>query len=283
MIFQIATFRIKIQSSRSSGFAFPTSFLEKFSKYLIDKSRRIDFLITVVPYDEKIPASCEFVRRQGHWYHEGKGTITIKSRTAVARVNAGTTEMTLGFKYRQSLVKNNATLLAFVRLALSLLTIRKGGLPIHSSALSLGKCGIAFSGPSGAGKSTIAKMLDSPWQLLNDDFNIVLPEAKNAYGIYSTPFTQPKTLSRCVNRKVNLRVIFFIEQSSRNAVENLLFKKNYVLLLGQTHIFPLTEYFGKKILDNAERICRIVECKRLHFSYDGTFRPFIEHFVKGLV
>ena len=38
-------------------------------------------------------------------------------------------------------------------------------------------------------------------------------------------------------------------------------------------MFPLSDFFGKKILDNAERLCGSVECKRLHFKNDETIRP----------
>ena len=188
--------------------------------------------------------------------------------------------MTLGFRKNCSEKKKIVVLMSFVRLAVSLCAVLKGGLPFHSSAIAFGDAGIAFSGPSGAGKSTIAKLLVSPGQLLNDDFNIILPHRKNACKIYSTPFTQPETLKKCVNRGAKLRTIFFIEKSPTNKIENLSFKNKYILTLGQTFMFPLSDFFGKKILDNAERVCESVECKRLHFKNDEAIRPFIYHYAE---
>jgi Cdc6-like AAA superfamily ATPase len=232
-------------------------------------------------------------------YYEKKGLCIIKSRSATACVNTVTKKITLGFKTSalktsgskgRSIGKRNTTILmAFVRLAISLCTVLKGGLPFHSSAMVFGDQGIVFSGPSGAGKSTIAKLLVSQASsskaipLLNDDFNIILPRGKNSYGIYSTPFTQTETLKKCVRRDAELHTIFFIEKGMTNIIENLSFKNKYILVLGQTFIFPTSDFFARKILDNAEKICSTVECRRLFFRNDRSFVPFIDRYAKGLL
>jgi GTPase SAR1 family protein len=160
--------------------------------------------------------------------------------------------------------------------------VLKGGLPFHSSAIAFGDRGIAFSGPSGAGKSTLANMLVSPAQLLNDDYNIILPLSKKTFGIYSTPFTTKETPPKCVKRGVHLRTIFFIEKSPVNKIEDLPFNKKYLRVLGQTFILSLSDFFGKKILDNAGHLCECVECKRLCFNNDGSIRPFMYRYAGGL-
>jgi hypothetical protein len=191
-------------------------------------------------------------------------------------------EMTVGFKGKHNEFNKNIMLMAFVRLAVSLCAVLEGGLPFHSSAIAFGECGIAFSGPSGAGKSTISKLLASQGQLLNDDFNIILPHGKNVYKIYSTPFAKQEMLINCVNRGAKLHTIFFIEKGLTNAIEDLSFKKKFILLLKQTFIFSLSGFFGNKILDNAEKICKKVECKQLHFTKDGSIRPFLCRYMKDL-
>ena len=306
MIFDIATFKIKIRCRRSALFHFPESFYKDFKNYRIIDHHRIDFSIAIVPYDDIPLSSKKLVRRQSHFYYEKKGLFIIKSRSATACVNAAAGKMTLGFKApgpqrtsKTGAGKNNAVLMAFVRLAVSLCAVQKGGLPFHCSAIAFGDRGTAFSGPSGAGKSTIAKLLISSEsssktassskaasssqtaQLLNDDFNIILPRGKNSYRIYSTPFTQPETLKKCVKGGAELRTIFFIEKGMTNIIENLSFKNRYILVLGQTFIFPLSDFIGRKILDNAERLCRNVECRRLRFKNDGSFRMFLDRYAKG--
>jgi hypothetical protein len=284
MIFDIATFRIKIRRFKSNSFNFPESFYRDFNEYRVANAgnARIDFTITVVPHERISLSSRKLVRRQGHAYHEENGVCFIKSRSATACVNTFTQKMTLGFRSTNNDRKNNTILMGFVRLSVSLCAVLKGGLPFHSSALAFGNRGIAFSGPSGAGKTTIAKQLGSPWQLLNDDFNIILPQRKKGYGIHSTPFTQRETLKRCVKRSVELRSIFFIEKHETNTIQSLSFKERYILLLGQTYIFPMTDYVGRKILDNAEKICTQVECGRLLFNNNGSVRPFMRDYAGGL-
>jgi hypothetical protein len=315
MIFDIATFKIKVQCRRSVSFHLPESFFRKFNAYRSFQTGRVhaDFTITIVPYDFFPLLSKKLVRRQSHLYYEKKRLFVIKSRSATACVNAAAGKMTLGFKtpgsQRKSKTgagKNNAILMGFVRLAVSLCAVQKGGLPFHCSAIAFGDRGIAFSGPSGAGKSTIAKLLVSPEssskaasssemaksskaatslqtaQLLNDDFNIILPSGKKSYRIFSTPFTQPETLKKCVKGGAELRTVFFIEKSTANIIENLSFKNKYILVLGQTFIFPLSDSIGRKILDNAERLCGNVECLRLRFKNDGSFRKFMDRYAKGV-
>jgi hypothetical protein len=295
MIFDIATFKIKVRSQKSALFNFPESFYKDFNDYRYGKRCRGDFIITVVPYNFFRESPKKLVRRQSHLYHERKGICIIKSRRAIACVNAHKNKILLGFKGKGNEKKNNMVLMAFVRLAASLCAIQKGGLPFHCSAITFGKSGIAFSGPSGAGKSTIAKLLTSTEStaksalsprailLLNDDFNIILPGRENSYRIYSTPFTQTETMKMCVKRGADLRAIFFIEKYAKNTTETLAFKNRYILMLGQTFIFPLSDFFGRKILDNAEKICTYVECRRLRFKNDGSLRTFMEHYAKGLV
>jgi hypothetical protein len=290
MIFDIATFKIRVQRHRSASMNFPESFYEDFKDFRVDDRRRVraDFTITVAPFDSFSLPSIKLVRRQNYSYFENKQHFIMKSRSTFACINTVKKEMTLGFRSKRNEEKNNLVLMGFVRLAVSVLAILKGGLPFHSSAIAFGDRGIAFSGPSGAGKSTIATLLNSPAmssemsQLLNDDFNVILPHGKKGYRIYSTPFTHSKMLKRCVNRGADLRTIFFVEKSLANTIENLSFKNKYISTLGQTFIFPLSDFFGRKILDNAEHLCRTVDCRRLHFKNDGSIRSFLYRYAGGL-
>jgi hypothetical protein len=284
MIFAFATFSIKIRCRKSSGLIFSPRFIQNINQYLIKKSRTCDFLIDIVPY-KKVPDPFEkkAVGRLQHLYLEKKGIFFLKSFSALAMVDTNKQKITLGFKYAVTRSNKRSIFMAFVRLAASLLAVQKGGLPVHSSALCCKGKGYMFSGPSGAGKSTIARnLLLPPWQLFSDDLNIVLPGPRKTFRVYSTPFAQLNTLPNCVNGSANLQSIFFLEKSSRNRMENLAFKKKYVLLLGQTYILPLSNNFGTMILDNAEKICSHVECKRLFCVNNGSIRLYLNHYIRGL-
>ncbi len=285
MIFDIASFKIKVLGKPRKIFDFPESFYKKFHQYLCSNSRSpcIDFTLVVIPFESFSLPSKSLEKRQQHLYNENKEKFIIKSPGAIASVNMASKTISLGFKGKVTNRRKNLILMGFVRLAVSICAVLKGGLPFHSSVIAFNKYGIAFSGPSGAGKTTIAKLLAAPGQLLNDEFNVILPLGKNGYRIHSTPFTQFKTLKSCNKKNLILHTIFFLEKSMANSIENLAFKNKYISLLGQTYIFPLSDFFGKKILDNAEKICGNVSCKRLHFKNDETVRSFIYDFAKDLL
>jgi hypothetical protein len=282
MIFDIATFKIKILH-RPTLLNFSESFYRNYKSFLSKNQEHVDFIITIVPFDSFSLSLKKFIRRQGYFYYEKKGLFILKNRGTIAWINTTTKKMNLGFKDTIQEGKKNTILLAFIRLAVSLCTVLEGGLPFHCSAIAFGDRGVAFSGPSRAGKSTIAELLATQGQLLNDDFNVILPHGKNAFKIYSTPFAHLEMLKKCVNRGADLRTIFFIEKSTANEIETLSFKNKYIFALAHSFIFPLSDFFGNKILDNAERLCKSVECKRLYFNNSGAIRPFMYHYTKGIV
>ena len=283
MIFDIATFKIKVQCRQSALLYFPDSVLKSYNRFILKHNTQSDFIITILPYNSFSLTSIKFTRREDYYYYRENGVIFIKSRVAIASINVITKTMSLGYKSSTQENKKISVLMAFVRLAASVCAVEKGGLPFHSSAIAFGDCGIAFSGPSSAGKSTIANLLISPGELLNDDFNIILPHLKNRYRIYATPFAHEKTLKKCVNRSANLQLIFFIEKNSSNKIEELLIKKKHLLMLGQTLFLPLSDFYWNKIFENTERLCKSVDCKLLYFQNNKTIRPLIYRYAKGLL
>jgi hypothetical protein len=76
----------------------------------------------------------------------------------------------------------------FLRFALGVLLLERGGLLLHASAAERAGRGYAFLGPSGAGKSTIAKLARaSGARVLGDEVVAVAP-AGNGARIFATPF-----------------------------------------------------------------------------------------------
>jgi hypothetical protein len=280
MIFNIATFKIKIQCRQPALFKFSESFYMNYNGYRSNQTRQTDFTIIIAPHRYISLPFIKCTPYQGNYYYKYNKDIIIESGDTIACVSTMAKKMTVGFKGKSNEFHKNMMLMAFVRLAVSLCAVLKGGLPFHSSAIAFHNYGIAFTGPSGAGKSTIAKLLASQGQLLNDDFNIILPHGKNIYRIYSTPFAKQEMLKNCVNYGTKLHTIFFIEKGMINTIEDLSFKKKFILLLKQTFIFSLSDFFGNKILDNAEKICKKVECKQLHFTRDGSIRPYLCGYMK---
>ena len=154
-----------------------------------------------------------------------------------------------------------------VKLLLSLICIQKGGLPCHSSALYKNDTAIAFVGNSGSGKSTIAHMLSTSWNLIDDDFNIFLPY-KNAFYIHTTPFYIFKGIGEIPNKSppLQLKRIFILKKSIITKMTPVSSQDKYIILMGNIFSFPFSDKFAQIILENCQRVCDMVPISNLFFS-----------------
>lgn len=165
-------------------------------------------------------------------------------------------------------------LLKVIKIAISVIIIRNGGIPFHSSAISDKQKAFAFSGISNSGKTTICNLLsDNKWKILNDEFNIVMPK-KNGYNIFSTPFTTEKKLDSCNNISAPLENIFFLNKAKGNYLNKRNLKKNYFQLLENIYTIPSTKQNADKILENAHNICDFFSPEILYFKNDYTINIF---------
>ena len=141
-----------------------------------------------------------------------------------------------------------------LRLLISFLTVKAGGLPLHSSAVFRNSMALVFFGHSGSGKTTIARiMANSNWHLLNDEYNIVMVE-NGLLRVYSTPFTRraPELINEPGGISVNN--LFQLGRGTF-AIKAIPLEKQITFLLQSVYLFPEFGSNGKRLLDNVITVC----------------------------
>jgi hypothetical protein len=156
-----------------------------------------------------------------------------------------------------------------LKLLVTLLVIKAGGVPCHSSGVTNGKESLLFSGQPGAGKTTIALLLRDRWSIYNDELNIIMPR-QNSYYTFSTPFTSPQKFSLCSYGSSPLKKIFFIKQDVRNYTKSISTKEKYFRLLTSAYTVPTSAFFGDLLMENCEKIVAAVPMAMLHFINNST-------------
>jgi hypothetical protein len=167
----------------------------------------------------------------------------------------------------------------FLKIAISFLAIEKKGLPLHSSCVERQGKALAFMGPSEAGKSTIAGLLGPSWRLLNDEFNVLLPE-DGSYRIFPTPFSAPRNYNRCSTGSALAHRLFSLEKSDHNRVSDMPFREQFIALASCVYAIPLTNSMCDQMLANVGDICKRLRVQKLSFAKDESIREDIGIFIK---
>lgn len=106
----------------------------------------------------------------------------------------------------------------FLRVVLSALAFRSGGLMLHAAGIVRNGRAYLFFGRSGSGKTTVAR--NSPDdQVLNDDLVILRPE-EGSWQVFGTPFTNP-TQAKPSAGSAPAAALFRLIQSPRVYLEPL--------------------------------------------------------------
>jgi hypothetical protein len=167
----------------------------------------------------------------------------------------------------------------YLKILFSFLLIRKGGLPVHSSALVRKNKGLVFYGPSGAGKSTIAELLKPSWKLLNDDVNFIAPR-NGHFRVYSTPFVPPEKYGNVSKGSAVLGGVFLLRKHSHNGVSPLAFSRQILSLSSSMFSLPATDKFCRKMLGNIENLCRHVPVRELSFRNGPSIAEDIQNLME---
>ena len=118
---------------------------------------------------------------------------------------------------------------------------------LHSSALSLDNCGVAFSAPSGTGKSTHASLWKknfAPCIAINDDTPIIFDNG-SGFNIYGSPWSGKTEINANVHSP--LKAIVCLSQDSENHIEQISPRISFPLLLKELKTTPLNEREDNKI------------------------------------
>ena len=165
-------------------------------------------------------------------------------------------------------------LLSHIRLLISLVTVERGGVPLHCSSLRKDDCCVAFTGPSGSGKTTVSRLLMPSWELLNDEFNIVLLRS-DGWWVMSTPFTKHETLLTCTTGSCRLQKLFAVEHGSGIQTCTMSLGQAFQVVSSGAYVVPYSHAFCKKLFDNVAALCHDVDVMRLRFNRDCTVDDLI--------
>ena len=151
-----------------------------------------------------------------------------------------------------------------LRMLVSFGAILKGGVPLHCSALIQDDTTAIFMGPEESGKSTIAGLLQPRWALLNDEYNIALPES-GSYILHPTPF-RCRESEKMPPQKHGGLVLFAIAKAPANAIVALRKPQAFHALLKSTYSFPATDALAQKLFDNIGKLCTQIPVYQLSFK-----------------
>lgn len=203
-------------------------------------------------------------------YQESESSITAVYRFSTFRIHINEKRMEL-YPFNKRYF-DELHLISDLKFLLSIIILEKGGLLLHSSSVYRNDCALLFTGKSGAGKSTIAQLLTPEWGVLNDEFNIVVPE-NGMVSVYPTPFGITINTQKTASQ---LRYIFLLKKSITNRVESLSDSSVMLCILRNVCTFPINDCFGHKLFENADLVRRKVSVKKLVFSKSKTVLDFIE-------
>jgi hypothetical protein len=163
------------------------------------------------------------------------------------------------------------TLEAALRVCMSLVLPRVGGVFLHSSGVYFGSESVFFSGPSGAGKSTIAALLATNAAFqgpLGDDLNIARPSetVPRTWIAHTTPFAGE--LGVVPRGRARLDAIHFLRQAGRNRASRLDRSRALPRVLRNMLAYVSEREAADRALEVASRVVRDVPCYDLEFERD---------------
>lgn len=169
--------------------------------------------------------------------------------------------------------------------------LKTGALPTHSGLAEYKGKGVLFAASGGTGKSTTCRRLPSPWKVLSDDENLIMPEGNNKYRVHPFPTWGDYLWNRSKNKwdihqSVPLSTIFFLERSDNDEVERLSRDKSSLFMTGTAYqvLAKAIKSMDKdnqaaimgKIFNNAFDISKSIPIYKLKISLTGRFWEKVE-------
>ena len=158
--------------------------------------------------------------------------------------------------------------------------IRRGGLQIHSAAISYNSESILFSAPSGTGKTTQARLWMKHFgaSMIQGDRPAMLVQNTEAFAC-GTPWVGSDPMFE--NTCQPVRAIVFIEQASANEVKRLS-SKEAICLLAPRCFLP---YFSKEMMQESmnviENLIKIVPCFLLKCTPEKESAELLHSFLEN--
>jgi hypothetical protein len=158
----------------------------------------------------------------------------------------------------------------FLRVVLSALAFRSGGLLLHAAGVVRGRRAFLFFGRSGSGKTTVAR--NSPDDLvLNDDLVLLRPE-NGHWMAYGTPFTNPSQTTPAAG-SAPVAALLRLVQSPRVVLQPLTGARALAELLA---CVPVLNASPAPPLERCRMLLLSIPAYDLHLRPDSSFWEVIE-------
>jgi hypothetical protein len=144
----------------------------------------------------------------------------------------------------------------------------RDGAILHACAVELNGNGFLLPGRSGAGKTTISRFLAARGHTLLSDDRVVARKINNEFYAFGTPWAGDAGIAE--NRKLPLKGIFFLRQSSGNRIEEI------TPTAAAERLMPIASvpWFDERTVSGILSFC---EDLILHVpAYELSFRPDTE-------
>lgn len=218
---------------------------------------------------------CMVIKKNG----SGRGSLPNVVEATLDRGHIKRSDFECRWDHGRGAITLRASVYSFdacLRVLLSALLPRQGGLLLHASAVVAAKGrGYVFAGRSGSGKTTIARLLDRA-SVLNDELCIVRRVKKQGVIVNGTPFWGEMRTGPAYPEPFRLAALYFLKKAPFTARERLGGSETIRRLLGCICSFS-------RKTDEIERILGVVEGVVGHVpAYDLRFRR-LRNEVAGVV
>jgi hypothetical protein len=155
----------------------------------------------------------------------------------------------------------------------------RDGAILHACAVELDGKGFLLPGRSGAGKTTISRIFSARGHKLLSDDRVVARKIKNEFYAFGTPWAGDAGIAE--NRKLPLKGIFFLRQSSVNRIEKIKPSAAAERLMPIASIPWFDEKTMSGILSFCEDLILHVPAYELYFKPDTEVVDFLEKFISA--
>lgn len=164
----------------------------------------------------------------------------------------------------------------FLRVFLSHVLAREGGLLVHGAGFSGAHGASIFCGPSGSGKSTLAKRL--PCEKLLSDEIVLLRKTQGGWRVHGTPFAGEVPFSS--NAHGPLTGLYFLNKSPAWSKSSLLPEAALPKFLRCVLAFSQDPSTYKRLLDLGGDLVQTVRCAELSFPKSNAEDPDFDDFFR---
>ena len=160
------------------------------------------------------------------------------------------------------------------------LAIRRAGLVVHASAVSMNGAGLAFVGPSGAGKTTMARWCQARAGavVLNDE-RIILSRGAAGFEVSGTPWHGE--WAELSAGTAPLAALCVLQKAEANCFERLSPASTIARVVPESFlpIWSIDAMHG--LLETAERAAREVPSGELRFANDWAITDYLLEYLDG--